>query len=148
MSAEHRAAMEQLMAQYQDALKQRENSLDDIARSMAELAASSKAQPGGFNTIPITPVAGAPAQAATASSEAANDALVTLAEEDQAKCTNCKTCYQDMSEIFEKTRVVIGGESREVARIIPGSLDGVEATPELQARIKRVVANCDAEIIQ
>lgn len=148
MAAEHRAAMDQLMAQYQEALNQRENSLDDIARSMAELAASSKAQPSGFNMIPITPVAGAPTQVATSSSTTAGDALVTLAEEDQAKCTNCKTCYQDMSEIFEKTRVVIDGESREVARIIPGSLDTVESTPELKARIKRVVANCDAEIIQ
>jgi len=68
--------------------------------------------------------------------------------EDSSKCTNCKTCYQDLSEIFEKTVMVVNGESREVARIIPGALERVEVTPELKARIKRVSANCDAEIIR
>ena len=53
-----------------------------------------------------------------------------------------------MPEIFEKTRVVIDGEARDVARIIPGVLDRIEVTDELRARIKRVAANCDAEIIQ
>ena len=72
--------------------------------------------------------------------------IVTMA--DQTKCTNCKTCYQDLSEIFEKTKVVINGESREVAQIIPGALERIEVTPELKARIKRVSANCDAEIIR
>ena len=75
-----------------------------------------------------------------------SDAIVTI--EDSAKCTNCKTCYQDLSEIFEKTKMVINGESRDVARIIPGALDRIEVTPELKARIKRVSANCDAEIIR
>lgn len=42
-----------------------------------------------------------------------SDAIVTI--EDSAKCTNCKTCYQDLSEIFEKTKMVINGESRDVA---------------------------------
>ena len=50
-------------------------------------------------------------------------------------CTNCKTCYQDLSEIFEKTKMVINGETREVARIIPGVLERIEVTPELKARI-------------
>jgi len=31
--------------------------------------------------------------------------------------------------------------------LIAGALDRVKVTPELQARIKRVAANCDAEII-
>ena len=73
------------------------------------------------------------------------EALVTI--EDSSRCTNCKTCYQDIPEIFEKTRLLVDGESREVARIIPGVLDRVQPTPELKARIKRVSANCDAEII-
>jgi pyruvate-ferredoxin/flavodoxin oxidoreductase len=30
----------------------------------------------------------------------------------------------------------------------PGSLDGLEVTPELATRIARVKATCDAEIIQ
>ena len=68
--------------------------------------------------------------------------------EDSTKCTNCKTCYQDMPEIFEKTQMIIDGESREVAQIIPGVLARIEVTPELKARLKRVSANCDAEIIK
>ena len=82
------------------------------------------------------------AEAATAVAEA----LVTM--EDPARCTNCKTCYQDIPELFEKTRIVVDGESKEVARLIPGALERVAPTPELKARIKRVSANCDAEIIR
>jgi pyruvate-ferredoxin/flavodoxin oxidoreductase len=32
--------------------------------------------------------------------------------------------------------------------LIPGALERVTATPELKARIKKVAANCDAEIIR
>jgi pyruvate-ferredoxin/flavodoxin oxidoreductase len=53
-----------------------------------------------------------------------------------------------LSELFEKTRIVVNGESREVGRLIPGALERVTVTPELKARIKRVSANCDAEIIR
>ena len=89
---------------------------------------------------------GAAAPAAAEAATAVADALVTIV--DQTKCTNCKTCYQDIPELFEKTRMVINGESREVARLIPGALEKVSVTPELKARIKRVSANCDAEIIR
>ena len=90
-------------------------------------------------------MAGAAAAPATAQAAVA-DAIVTL--EDSTKCTNCKTCYQDLPELFEKTRMVIDGESREVARLIPGALERVTVTPELKSRIKRVSSNCDAEIIR
>ncbi len=40
----------------------------------------------------------------------------TIAEEDLAKCTNCKTCYQDVSELFEKTTIVVDGETKEVGQ--------------------------------
>ena len=74
-------------------------------------------------------------------------ALVTLAEEDIAKCNNCKTCYQDLSELFEKTKIVVDGATKEVGHLIPGALDRVKVTPELKAKVARVAANCDAEII-
>ena len=32
--------------------------------------------------------------------------------------------------------------------MIPGSIDGVEMTPDLRKRIDRVKATCDAEIIK
>lgn len=149
MSAEHRVGMASLQAQYQASVKQRDNSLDGFARAMSELAASSKAQVGNGTVIPITPVSGAAASAPAASaSVAVSDALVTYDVADQVKCTNCKTCYQDLSELFEKTRIVVDGESKEVGQLIPGALERVTVTPELKARIKRVSANCDAEIIR
>jgi pyruvate-ferredoxin/flavodoxin oxidoreductase len=76
------------------------------------------------------------------------DALVTYDVADQVKCTDCKTCYQDLPELFEKTRILIAGVSHDVAQMIPGALEKVKVTPELKARIKRVSANCDAEIIR
>ena len=147
MSDEYKKGLAALQAQVQDSVKQRDASLDSIARAMSELAASSKAQAGG-TVIPIAPVGGTPAAAPAAgtTATAVAEAIVTI--EDSTKCTNCKTCYQDLSEIFEKTTMVINGQSREVARIIPGVLERIEVTPELKARIKRVSANCDAEIIR
>ncbi|MGA7675379.1 MAG: ferredoxin, partial [Rhizomicrobium sp.] len=74
-------------------------------------------------------------------------AVVTVAEEDLAKCNNCKTCYQDLPELFEKTKIVVDGVTKEVGHLIPGALDRVKVTPELRAKVARVAANCDAEII-
>ena len=50
--------------------------------------------------------------------------------------------------MFEKTLIVVDGVSKEVAHTIPGALDKVKVTPELKARLAKVVANCDAEIIR
>ena len=63
-------------------------------------------------------------------------------------CTDCKTCYQELPELFEPVRVVVDGEARTVARLIPGALESLEVTPEVEARIKKVIDNCDAEIIK
>ncbi len=65
----------------------------------------------------------------------------------RAKCTNCKTCYQEVPELFEKTQIVVDGEAKEVGHLIPGALAKVKVTPELKAKLARVAANCDAEII-
>ena len=151
MSADYKVGIAALQAQVQDSVKQRDSSLDGFARAMSELAASSKAQVGNGTVIPIMAVGGAPAAPAACgavSAAALSEAIVTYDEADQAKCTNCKTCYQDLSELFEKARIVVNGESREVGRLIPGALDRVTVTPELKSRIKRVSANCDAEIIR
>jgi pyruvate-ferredoxin/flavodoxin oxidoreductase len=50
--------------------------------------------------------------------------------------------------MFEKTLIVVDGVSKEVAHTIPGVLDRVKVTPELKARLAKVAANCDAEIIR
>ena len=148
MSSEYQTGIAALQAQLKESAQARDASLDSFARAMSELAASSKAQVGNGTVIPIMSVGSAPAAAAPAAAApaAAGEALVTI--EDPSKCTNCKTCYQDLSELFEKTRIMVNGESREVAHLIPGALERVTVTPELKARIKRVSDNCDAEIIR
>ncbi len=147
LGEDHRQGMEALQAQYLDSVTQRDSSLDSFARAMSELAASSKAPVGAARVIPITAVSGSPA-AASGAETAVADALVTYDVADQVKCTDCKTCYQDLPELFEKTRILVDGVSRDVAQMIPGALDKIKVTPELKARIKRVSANCDAEIIR
>ena len=153
MDASHRASVDALQAQIRDSLKARDSSLDAIARAMSDLASATKL-PGTGTVIPIMALGAGAASAAAPACVAGGDVavaeapIVFLAPEDQAKCTNCKTCYQELPEIFQKTRLVIDGESREVAQMIPGGLEKVTVTPELQSRIKRVIANCDAEIIR
>jgi pyruvate-ferredoxin/flavodoxin oxidoreductase len=148
MDESHRAALAALQSEIKASAERYDDSLDAIARAMSELATSSKAPAAAFaRTIPIAPMAAA-GSAAPAAPEpsAASEAPVSV--EDPTKCTNCKTCYQDIPELFEKTRIVVDGQSREAARLIPGVLERLSVTPDLQARIKRVSANCDAEIIR
>ena len=90
--------------------------------------------------------AAAPA-AAPAAAKGNGAAPVELSEADVAACTNCKTCYQELPELFEKTRVVVDGATKEAGHLIPGALARVKITPELKSKIARVAANCDAEII-
>ena len=149
IDAAHKAELDNLQSQYKTALDERESSLDSIARAMSELAASSNAPSAGG--IPgfaaAAGAAPAPAAAQAAPAAASNGAVVSLAEEDVAKCSNCKTCYQELPELFEKTKMVVDGSPKEVAHLIPGALAKVKVTPELKAKVARVAANCDSEII-
>ena len=67
---------------------------------------------------------------------------------DLAKCTNCKSCYQDVPEVFELTKIVVDGASNDVAHVIPGVFSKIKVTPELSSKLARAAANCDAEIIR
>ncbi len=158
LGASHRIDLEHWRQRYEDSVEQRESSIDSIARAMSELAAASNA-PGVIDLTslmspslmngPSMSMAGPPQLAlagAAAPSNGVATALVSII--DMEKCTNCKTCYQDMSELFEKTKIVVNGETKEVARIIPGALEKITVTPELIARLQRAAANCDAEIIR
>ena len=93
------------------------------------------------------PGAAASPKAAAAPAASNGGAVVSLADEDVAKCSNCKTCYQDLPELFEKTKIVLDGSPKEVAHLIPGALAKVKVTPELKSKVARVAANCDSEII-
>ncbi len=146
---DHRAQLEAMKAQYAAAEKAREETIDQIARGMSQLAASSKAPTGGIGlAAAAAPAASAPAASApAAAAPAAGGAFVAMDPNAAAKCTNCGTCYGDMPEVFEKTNVVVEGVAKEVARIIPGALQKITLTPELRAKAAKVAATCDAEII-
>ncbi|NCD16808.1 MAG: pyruvate-flavodoxin oxidoreductase [Actinobacteria bacterium] len=146
----HKTQLAELQAKYDEATTARETSLDDIARMMADLAdAGTVPAVAGFATpAPAATATASPAQPASAAPAAAPKAPVSLAEEDMRLCTDCKTCYQELPELFEPVRVVVDGEARTVARLIPGALESLEVTPEVEARIKKVIDNCDAEIIK
>jgi pyruvate-ferredoxin/flavodoxin oxidoreductase len=147
LDADHHAEVEALRRRYTEAVAERDTSIDSIAKAMSQLAASSKAPPSsGFAA---TFGAAAPAASAAAAPVAAksNGAALSYAEADVVKCTNCKTCYQDLPELFEKSKIVVDGQAKEVGHLIAGALAKVKITPELQARIERVAANCDSEII-
>ncbi|MGD0026584.1 MAG: 2-oxoacid:acceptor oxidoreductase family protein, partial [Xanthobacteraceae bacterium] len=153
LDADHRVELENLQRQYRELVTERESSLDSIARAMSELAAASNAPASAAGlAAAMMPVAGlAPAARAAAPSEAGKMngfPLVAIAEADLAKCTNCKTCYQDLGELFEKTRIVVNGTTKDVGRVIPGAIERLTVTPELKSRLARVAANCDAEIIR
>jgi pyruvate-ferredoxin/flavodoxin oxidoreductase len=76
------------------------------------------------------------------------DRAVWLDPADQAKCTDCGTCYQELPMFFEKTTQIIDGQAVTVAQMKEGALEKVTITPEIAARIERVKATCDAEIIK
>jgi pyruvate-ferredoxin/flavodoxin oxidoreductase len=147
----HHEELENWQRKYEESNAEREASIDSIARGMAELAAASGA-PSTASTSPLPAVSipiveeRAPAAKAPAGSQALP--LVEITPEDQPKCTNCKACYQDLSELFERTKIMVDGEPKVVSRVIPGALESVPITPELIKRAARVADDCDAEIIR
>ncbi len=148
LNALHADDLADLQSRYDQAMAARESSMDEIARAMSELAASTTAQPvtsfgGGLGGLGM----GAPAPAAAAEPAASGRAIVTLAPEDIEKCTDCKNCWQELPELFERTKVIVDGQAKVAARLIPGALEKVTVTDDLTRRIAKVVANCDAEII-
>ena len=157
LDASHHIEMEALQLQLKEATEARETSINSIARAMSELAASSKAPPmaafapsaPSVPSGPTTRLIGSAPAAAPVAAPAAGDGgpPVSLADEDVAKCSNCKTCYQEIPELFEKTQIVVDGVAKEVGHLIAGALSRVKVTPELKAKIARVAANCDSEII-
>ncbi|WP_024287503.1 2-oxoacid:acceptor oxidoreductase family protein [Cellulomonas sp. KRMCY2] len=149
LTAQHRDEVVALKAQYEEAAQLRETSLDDIARAMSDLAASSQAPVNlGAAARPSGASGTAAAAAPTGPAVAVLDLPVYLDPADEHLCNDCGTCYQELPQLFEKTTAIIDGEARVIAHMIPGALDRVEITPDLLKRIDRVKATCDAEIIK
>jgi pyruvate-ferredoxin/flavodoxin oxidoreductase len=149
LTAQHREEVETLKAQYEELAQLRESSLDDIAQAMADLASSSQA-PVSLGGL-FRPTGGGATQAAPAAGAApvaTSDRPIWLDPADEHLCNDCGTCYQELPQLFVKSTEVIDGEARIVAKMIPGALDKFVVTPDLQKRIDRVKATCDAEIIR
>ena len=145
IDASHKVELETLQSQYKAAVSERENTIDSIARAMSELAASSKAPAAGGLGLALGGAA-APAAAAPAAAPNGGGAVVTM-DDDVSKCTNCKTCYTELPELFEKTKIVVNGSPKEVGHLIPGAVGKANVTAELKAKVARIAANCDAEIV-
>ncbi|MCJ7453730.1 MAG: thiamine pyrophosphate-dependent enzyme, partial [Steroidobacteraceae bacterium] len=152
LDAEHHVELEAMQQRYQASVAEQESSLDTIARAMSELAAASAAPPASLAAA-LGPFGGTPASSAAASESSSTDdaaapGLMTIREEDVPECVNCKTCYQQVPELFEKITIIDGGVAKEVGHMIPGVLSRTRVTAELVSRVARVAANCDSEIIK
>lgn len=147
LTARHRIEVEALNTRYSDAVDARETALDTIAQAMADLATSSTAPAGGPLHLGVSTLSAAPAAAPEPAPTAVAERPIWLDVEDLPKCNDCATCYQELPMLFEKATIVVDGEPRTVGRMRPNALDGLELDAELAARIARVKATCDAEII-
>jgi len=158
MEESHHQELDEWQKKYEDSNAARETSMDSIARGMAELASASSAPAATIEkTLPVTVGTARQTsgqeepddeQANLAGGEQSGSDLVEITADDISKCTNCKTCYQDLGELFEKTKIMVDGSSKEVGRVIPGIFDKIEITAELVKRASRVADECDAEIIR
>jgi pyruvate-ferredoxin/flavodoxin oxidoreductase len=149
LAARHRVEVNEWTARYGDAIDARESALDVIAKAMADLATASGAPAGGALRLGLfgAPMA-APAEEPASAATAVADRPIWLDPEDLPRCNDCATCYQELPALFEKATIVVDGNPQTVGRMRPDALEGLELTAELQARIARVKATCDAEIIQ
>jgi pyruvate-ferredoxin/flavodoxin oxidoreductase len=149
-----RQQLEEWQQKYQHSVQEKEHSMDAIARGMSELASLSAARaPAGESIVkvPVSTITSAAPMTVAARDEVGAQTklpLVDITPQDMTQCTNCKTCYQELGELFEKTNIVADGGAMEVARVIPGVFDQLELTPELINRAAYVADDCDAEIIR
>ena len=145
---DYQLQIKQWQQRYQQAVEAKEQAIDSIANGLAELAMTT----GAFSpeqSIPVTQVEDAQSSNRTTANgvTATNKPLVVIREEDQGECTDCKTCYQQLGELFEKVTIIDNGEPKVVSRVISGALENVVITDELISRAARIVDECDAEII-
>jgi pyruvate-ferredoxin/flavodoxin oxidoreductase len=156
LQALHSADLADLQARYDAAVSARETSLDEIAQAMSRLASATDASMPSLPPFGLASSAGAPAPAGAsavtvaqpgAAPSGAGQPIVTQSE-DLSLCNNCKTCYQEVPELFERATVIIDGEPREVGRIKPDAVASAVLTDDLARRLRKVIDNCDGEIIK
>ena len=141
---DHQQEVQHWQQRYQQAIEAKEQAIDTIADGLAELAMTTGPL-SPKQTIPVTQKITTQSKSHSSSTK---KPLVEIKKEDQSKCTNCKTCYQELSELFEKTTLVNNGSTKIVSRVIPGALDKIVLSEDLINRARRVADECSAEIIQ
>ncbi|MDR0436093.1 MAG: 2-oxoacid:acceptor oxidoreductase family protein, partial [Propionibacteriaceae bacterium] len=152
LTASHEKEIADLKQAYDAAVVSKDETLDQLAAAMAEVATSSKAPAGllaglGFGGGAATG-AGTDSSGTPAVTTLSTEKPIWLAPEDEIKCANCATCYQELPQLFEAITVNVDGQQKTIAHFHPEALTGLEITPELAARFKRVKDTCDAEIIK
>ncbi|MEN8130388.1 MAG: thiamine pyrophosphate-dependent enzyme, partial [Pseudomonadota bacterium] len=150
----HRRQLDEWQRKYQQSSQDRAHSIDVIARGMSELATASAAPTVNNQRIakvPVSAISLTPTTRASADQKTGTETglpLVSITDDDMAKCTDCKTCYQDLSELFEKTTIIVDGEAKDIGRVISGVFEKIDMTPELIHRAAHIADDCDAEIIR
>ncbi|MDX2319882.1 MAG: 2-oxoacid:acceptor oxidoreductase family protein, partial [Moritella sp.] len=148
---DYQQQINQWQQRYQQAIEAKEQAIDNMANGLAELAMTTNSF-SAEQAIPITQVETAastssPIVAKPQKPHTSNAPLVFINDEDQGKCTDCKTCYQQLGELFEKVTIVDNGVPKVVSRVISNALDNIEINDQLISRASRIADECDAEII-
>ena len=145
LEQEYHLQLAQWQQRYQQANDAKELAIDNMANGLAELAMAAGPVEAD-QTIPVRQIHDSPSEHKV--EVTTKQPLVEINEQQQSQCTDCKTCYQQLPELFEKTTIVDNGKAKQVASIIPGVLDKIQITRELIARAQHIADECDAEIIQ
>jgi pyruvate-ferredoxin/flavodoxin oxidoreductase len=147
LEGRYQADIEKWKALYHQSVEANEQAIDDMANGLAELASLTTPTTTTKSDLEI-PVTQLDVEDKTESSQTQySKPLVAINEQDQAQCTDCKTCYQQLPELFEKTTIVKNGSAKVVSRVIPNALQSLVITPEIIERAARIADECDAEII-
>lgn len=144
----HQLQIKQLQQRYQQAAEAKEQAIDSIANGLAELAMTAGIL-SPVQSIPVKQLEEAlpTDNVITKTRLKTNQPLVSISDEEQCECTDCKTCYQQLGELFEKITIINNGVPKTVSRVIPNALDNIEITDNLISRAARIAEECDAEII-
>ncbi|WP_245907194.1 2-oxoacid:acceptor oxidoreductase family protein [Photobacterium sanctipauli] len=147
LDKQYQLQVDEWKLRYQHEQDSNEQTIETIANGLAELAMF--ASPTAGNAIPVTQIESSGSTGASQESSANGDALplVAINEDEKGQCTDCKTCYQQLGELFEKTTIVENGEAKIISQVVPNALDTVELSDELVKRAARIADECDAEII-
>ncbi|WP_028863764.1 2-oxoacid:acceptor oxidoreductase family protein [Psychromonas aquimarina] len=140
---DYQQQIQQWQQRCQQAVEAKEQTIDSIANGLAELAMTT----GPLSAEQSIPVTQVEAVQSAVNTSGADKPLVVISDEEQSECTDCKTCYQQLGELFEKVTIVDNGAAKVVSRVIPGALENTVITDELISRAARIAAECDAEII-